>query len=64
MTGLTAYYGLLEIGQPQLNETVVVSCAAGSTKISKMKYMRKRDDPFFRFVWFALRSREQDIVGF
>ena len=30
MPGLTAYFGLLEIGQPQQNETVVVSGAAGA----------------------------------
>lgn len=30
MTGLTAYFGLLDIGQPQKNETVVVSGAAGA----------------------------------
>ncbi|MGH2609791.1 MAG: zinc-binding dehydrogenase, partial [Tepidiformaceae bacterium] len=28
--GLTAYFGLLEVGQPQPGETVVVSAAAGS----------------------------------
>jgi NADPH-dependent curcumin reductase CurA len=28
--GLTAYFGLLEVGQPQAGETVVVSAAAGS----------------------------------
>ena len=31
VTGITAYYGLLEIGQPQEGETVVVSGAAGAT---------------------------------
>jgi NADPH-dependent curcumin reductase CurA len=31
MTGLTAYFGLLEIGRPQPGETVVVSGAAGAT---------------------------------
>jgi NADPH-dependent curcumin reductase CurA len=31
LTGLTAYFGLLEIGQPSEGETVVVSGAAGST---------------------------------
>ena len=31
MTGLTAYFGLLEIGRPQKGETVVVSGAAGAT---------------------------------
>jgi hypothetical protein len=30
MTGLTAYFGLLDIGQPKPNETVVVSGAAGA----------------------------------
>ena len=31
ITGLTAYFGLLEIGRPQQGETVVVSAAAGAT---------------------------------
>jgi len=31
ITGLTAYFGLLEIGRPQSGETVVVSAAAGAT---------------------------------
>jgi len=30
-TGLTAYFGLLEVGQPKAGETVVVSGAAGAT---------------------------------
>jgi NADPH-dependent curcumin reductase CurA len=30
-TGLTAYFGLLEIGKPQAGETVLVSAAAGAT---------------------------------
>jgi len=30
MPGLTAYFGLMDIGQPKLNETVVVSGAAGA----------------------------------
>ncbi len=30
VNGLTAYFGLLEIGQPQAGETVMVSAAAGS----------------------------------
>src|SRR5690625_2898249 len=42
MTGLTAYFGLLEIGQPQQGETVVVSGAAGAVgsvvgQIAKIK---------------------------
>lgn len=31
LTGITAYFGLLEIGRPQPGETVVVSGAAGAT---------------------------------
>ncbi len=31
MTGLTAYFGLLEVGRPEEGETVVVSGAAGAT---------------------------------
>ena len=31
VTGLTAYFGMLNIGQPQKGETVVVSAAAGAT---------------------------------
>ena len=30
MNGLTAYFGLLEVGQPKPGETVVVSTAAGA----------------------------------
>ena len=30
MTGLTAYFGLLELGKPQAGETVLVSAAAGA----------------------------------
>lgn len=31
MTGLTAYFGLLEVGKPRAGETIVVSGAAGAT---------------------------------
>lgn len=31
MTGLTAYFGMMEVGQPKKGETVVVSGAAGAT---------------------------------
>ena len=42
MTGMTAYFGLLDIGKPQSGETVVVSGAAGAVgsvvgQIAKMK---------------------------
>lgn len=45
MTGLTAYFGLLEIGQPVKGETVVVSGAAGAVgsivgQIAKIKGAR------------------------
>src|SRR5258708_29894067 len=30
VTGLTAYFGLLEVGQPKLGDTVLVSAAAGA----------------------------------
>ncbi|KEK23361.1 NADP-dependent oxidoreductase [Bacillus gaemokensis] len=45
MTGLTAYFGLLDIGQPKRGETVVVSGAAGAVgsivgQIAKIKGAR------------------------
>jgi len=36
----------------------------GAMKIGRVTYTRKRDDPFFRFVWLALRSGVADVVGF
>jgi hypothetical protein len=44
-TGLTAYFGLLDIGQPKAGETVVVSAAAGAVgsvvgQIAKLKGAR------------------------
>lgn len=45
ITGLTAYFGLLDVGQPRAGETVLVSGAAGSTgsfvaQIAKIKECR------------------------
>ncbi len=45
LTGLTAYFGLLDIGRPQAGETVLVSGAAGATgsvagQIAKLKGCR------------------------
>jgi NADPH-dependent curcumin reductase CurA len=45
ITGLTAYFGLLDIGQPKIGETVLVSGAAGATgsivgQIAKLKGAR------------------------
>lgn len=36
----------------------------GAMKIGKVAYSRRRDDPFFGFVWFALRSGVKDVAGF
>jgi len=33
-------------------------------KIGEIKYTRKQDEPFFQFVWFALRSGIGNVVGF
>jgi NADPH-dependent curcumin reductase CurA len=45
MTGMTAYFGLLDVGQPKTGETVVISAAAGATgmvagQIAKIKGCR------------------------
>ena len=37
---------------------------SGSLKIGEVNYTRKRDDSFFGFTWFALRSGVGDVVGF
>ena len=42
LTGITAYFGMLELGQPKAGETILVSGAAGATgsvaaQIAKIK---------------------------
>lgn len=37
---------------------------SGKITTGKVNYVRKKDDPFFRFVWFSLRSGLKDVVGF
>jgi hypothetical protein len=36
----------------------------GSMKIGKVQRVRVRDDPFFQYEWFALRTGVRDVVGF
>jgi len=40
MTGLTAYFGLLDIGQPKAGDTVVISGAAGATGSTAVQISR------------------------
>ena len=35
----------------------------GSMKIGVVNYMQVRDDPFFQFEWFALRTGVRDVLG-
>jgi hypothetical protein len=37
---------------------------SGSIKIGEVKHTRKRDEFFFEFTWFALRTGVGDVVGF
>ena len=37
---------------------------SGAMKIGTVRYARKKNDPFFGFTWFALRSGVGDLVGF
>lgn len=36
---------------------------SGSFRIGRVYYMRKRDESFLEFTWFALRSGVWDVVG-
>lgn len=38
--------------------------SSGWLKIGDVQYTQQRDDPFFTFAWFALRSGLEDVVGF
>jgi hypothetical protein len=35
----------------------------GSMKIGVVNYMQVRDDPFFQYEWFALRTGVRDVLG-
>lgn len=37
---------------------------ADPLKTGRVKYVRKPDDPFFRYAWFSLRSGIREIAGF
>jgi hypothetical protein len=37
---------------------------SGAMKIGTVKYARKKNEPFFGFAWFALRTGVGDVVGF
>ena len=45
INGLTAYFGLLEIGKPQSGETLVVSAAAGATGSIVCQLGKMHPDP-------------------
>lgn len=36
----------------------------GKVKLGIISYVHKRDEPFFQFMWFSLRSGLKDLVGF
>jgi hypothetical protein len=36
----------------------------GSMKIGRINYARVPDDPFFQYMWFAIRVGVRDVVGF
>lgn len=56
---ISSYIGKIFIirGSNKMDEDVL-------DKIGEIKYTRKPDEPFFQFVWFALRSGVGNVVGF
>jgi hypothetical protein len=32
-------------------------------KIGQIKYTRVPDDPFFQYMWFAIRVGVRDVIG-
>lgn len=70
MPGMTAYYGLLSIGQPKEGETVYVSAAAGAVgqivgQIAKIKGCRVigsagTDDKVSNYVLSCSAGRKQE----
>ena len=53
LDGLTAYFALLEIGQPKAGETVVVSTAAGAVRVVRRSDPQGQGEPYRRHCWRA-----------
>jgi hypothetical protein len=43
--------------------TIRQNNVAGSMKIGQIKYTRVPDDPFFQYMWFAIRVGVRDVIG-
>ena len=68
LNGLTAYFALLEVGQPRVGETVVVSTAAGAVgscvgQIAKIKGCRTVGIPVARQGAYVSRGLSLRLCG-
>ena len=68
IAGLTAYFGLLDVGRPQAGETVVVSAAAGSVgsivgQIAKLKSALSESQAARRKAVGAAAARETSTAS-